>query len=98
MFRCPLAFVVEDVQMSLGVRGRDVPGSLRGLTSLQGITGNTQVRVRTENNNYRGTENNYRGTKNYNRAIEDNASKRKLLVIQLEKQITCHYQHKSKVE
>ena len=40
----------------------------------------------TENDNYRGTENNYRGTKNYNRAIEDNASKRKLLVIQLEKQ------------
>ena len=33
------------VRSPTNVPGRDVPGSLRGLTSLQGITGNTQVRV-----------------------------------------------------
>ena len=40
------------------VRGRDVPGSLLGLTSLQGITGNTQVRPESEQHSkiFRGNQ------------------------------------------
>ena len=41
------------VRSRTSVRGRAVPGSLRGLMSLQGITGNTQVRSQSKNGNYK---------------------------------------------
>ena len=41
------------VRSRTSVRGRVVPGSLRGLMSLQGITGNTQVRSQSKNGNYK---------------------------------------------
>ena len=41
------------VRSRTSVRGRVVPGSLLGLTSLQGITGNTQVRSQSKNGNYK---------------------------------------------